>query len=229
MTCECGSEEIRDHCEESLLKAQNIKRSPHKRQQTCRKLGQHFLDAHEYLMSFQTGFPALAANQISVCVSAYRCVLTCVRVCTKTTMNPLAQNISKVYFWAMRFTSKKMGVQDAVLKKQTRKHFLPVKTSYVLLVTKINDCISTSMLDLITASASSLIRTNQNISGHKSAAGQDVRSRFKASSEIMRAFYSCATLIPSKLYMTTVNLVSCGGSEPQEGQAKDLAACCITL
>lgn len=76
----------------------------------------------------------------------------------------------------------------------------------------------------LTASASSLIRTNQNISGHKSAAGQEVRSSFKASCETMRAFHSCATLIPSKLYMTAVNLVSCCGSEPQEGQAKALAA-----
>lgn len=227
MTCECGCEEIRDCCEESLLKAQNIKRSPHRRQQTCRKLGQHFLDAYEYLISFQTGSPAVPANQISVHVYVRACVLACVHWWTKSTVNPLTQNISKAYFWAIRFTSEKLAVQGAVKKKNRTKHFLPVKASCVLLVTKINDCTSTSMQGVIGGKAltASGIRTNQNISGHKSAAGQEVRSSFKASGETMRAFHSCATLIPSKLCMTALNPVSCCGSEPGGGKAKALAVC----
>lgn len=69
---------------------------------------------------------------------------------------------------------------------------------------KINGLTSTSKKGLIwgevpAASASSLIRTKQNMSGRKTAVGQLVRSSFKASCETIRAFLSCATFIANKL------------------------------
>lgn len=167
------------------------------------------------------------------------CVRACMRACVRALVDqehcesPDPKHFQSL-FLGHKIYKRETGSAGRSLKKNRTKHFLPVKTSCVLLVTKINDCTSTSMQGVIggkalTASASSRIRTNQNISGHKSAAGQEVRSSFKASGETMRAFHSCATLIPSKLCVTALNPVSCCGSEPGGGKAKALAACWITL
>lgn len=129
----------------------------------------------------------------------------------ETILNSQIQNHFLNLFLGHENHKQEAGSAGGSLKKFTFCKLIRYPVCYVIVRDKINELISTSKKGLIwgealASSAILLTRTKQNMSGRKTAVGQEVRSSFKASCESIRALclhYKQA--LPSSEWVTTAH------------------------